>query len=74
MLNVKTREQAKVFLLWCSQEIGGVFHPDDDFEDYVKDGEPMFSIEKAQDLNFAMEQCFKVMGDYVYEYTLKLQS
>jgi hypothetical protein len=37
------------------------FHPDDDFNDYVKDnGEPCYTTLEAEFRNLLMEQCFEV--------------
>lgn len=50
--------------------IGGGFHPDTEFQNYVTivNGEtvPMFSKEDSKTLNKVLEECFNTLGEEIY--------
>ena len=75
-LNIKkvnTVEDAKAFIQWSEINIGGGFHPDTPFADYVKqDDSPTFTPDEVTMLQPLLDACFKLMGDNVYDYALDL--
>lgn len=60
------------FFRWLHKDVSVIFHPDDDFTDYVDmlDTSPTFSQSAAGLLNEAMSLCFEICeaaGKDIYE-------
>lgn len=50
------------------------FHPDDAFEDYINNGEHLFTYNDAMELNNYMDKCFSICNhnnEDIYELAMK---
>lgn len=55
---------AEAFVRWCCRAIGGGFHPDTPFKDYVEgDSSPTFDEEDAATLQARMDAAFGLLED-----------
>ena len=61
-MEIKTIKDVERFFKHLVVDLKVNFHPDDPFELYInmETGEPTFTEEEYEELNEAMEQCFKV--------------
>lgn len=61
-MTIETFDDVVKFFDYLIKERKTIFHPDDPFELYInmETGEPTFTEEEYEELNEAMEQCFKV--------------
>ena len=69
---IKTEEQAYAFLTEVIKVVGGGFHPDTPFEDYInmKNGDPTFeNYADCENLNDRLDECFDIymVEDRLYE-------
>jgi hypothetical protein len=61
---VKTLEDAKTFFKWAGDNIGGGFHPDTPFAEYVDNGgEELFNPEEAERYDGLMDEARDVFAD-----------
>lgn len=71
--HITTKEEVKEFACHIINDLGIMFHPDDDFSEYVnfETGNPCFSECEAKMYNHLMEECFGVCGedDEIYDIT-----
>ena len=61
-MKIETIKDVEKFFKHLAVDLKVNFHPDDPFELYInmETGEPTFTEEEYEELNEAMEQCFKV--------------
>lgn len=71
---VETIEDAKLVIQFLENILGGGFHPDTPIADYVftLTGIASFTKEATKVLQPLLNDCFKVMGDYIYDYSWEL--
>ena len=70
-MEIKTIEDVKKFFQYLSGERKVIFHPDDDFEQYVnmETLERTFTPEECDKFNVMMQKCFEVCeaeGEDIY--------
>lgn len=67
--HITTVEEVKDFFHHIVCDLGIIFHPDDDFKDYVscETGERTMNDEQAGLYNRLVDEAFDVCGDEVYE-------
>ena len=72
---IETREDVTAFIKHLINDLEINWHPDDDAADYISEdtGEPTFTPEQAETVNFLTQKCFdvaqEIKGDteFVYE-------
>lgn len=70
---VVDKESARAFLTWCAKHIGGGFHPDTRFTDYVvnKTNKATFTKDLAYRLQTELNITFAILGDSVYDVAME---
>ena len=73
-LSISSHSDLVKFIEFCINILGGGFHPDTPFDDYVnlETNEPTFSQAEVVALDVLMEQAFEKYGDKIYDISLKM--
>ena len=64
--------QARKFIRRCVAQLGGGYHPDTPFAEYIHahDDSPVYSAVDAKRLDEQTEEAFAALGDKVYDVAL----